>query len=65
MRLTSEGILERLSDLFVGRDVPDYIRSDNAPKFTTKRVRGGLERVDVKRLFVESALLRESGCVEI
>ena len=28
-RLTSEGVLERLSDLFVRRGVPDYIRSDN------------------------------------
>jgi transposase InsO family protein len=33
-RLTSEDVLERLSDLFVQRGVPEYIRSDNGPEFT-------------------------------
>ena len=28
-KLTSEDVLERLSDLFVRRGVPDHIRSDN------------------------------------
>jgi hypothetical protein len=28
-KLTSEDVLERLSDLFVRRDVPEHIRSDN------------------------------------
>ena len=27
-RMTSESVLERLSDMFVRRGVPDYIRSD-------------------------------------
>ena len=30
-RLTSEDVLERLSDLFVRRGVPDYLRSNNSP----------------------------------
>jgi transposase InsO family protein len=38
-RLTSEDVLERLSDLFVYRGVPDHIRSDNGPEFTAKSVR--------------------------
>ena len=34
--------VERLSDLFVRRAVPKYIRSDNRPEFTVKKVREGL-----------------------
>jgi len=52
--MTSASILERPSDLFVRRGVPDYIRSDNRPEFTATRVREGrLGRVDVKVLFIE------------
>ena len=35
--LTSEDVLERLSDLFVRRGVPEHIRSDNGSEFTAKR----------------------------
>ena len=47
-RLTSEDVLERLSDLFVGHGVPDYIRSDNGPEFTAQAVLSWLDRVAVK-----------------
>jgi len=36
--LKSEDILERLNDLFVCRGVPEYICSDNGPKFTVQNV---------------------------
>ncbi len=52
-KLTSEDVLERLSDLLVHKSVPDHIRSDNGPEFTAKCVRGGLGRVGVKTLFIE------------
>ncbi len=51
--LTSEDVLERLSDLFVRKGVPDHIRSDNGSEFTAKRVRKWLERVGVKTLYIE------------
>ena len=38
-RLTSEDVVERLSDLFIQRGTPDFIRSDNGPEFTAYRVR--------------------------
>jgi len=38
-RLTSEDVLERLSDLFVHRGVPEYIGSDNESEFTAKCIR--------------------------
>jgi putative transposase len=45
--LKSDDVLERLSELFVLRGVPDHIRSDNGPEFTAKEVREWLGRVDV------------------
>ncbi len=60
-RLTSEDVLERLSDLFVRRGVPAYIRSDNGPEFTAKKVTEWLDRVDVKTLFIEPGSPWENG----
>ena len=63
-KLTSEDVLERLSDLFVRRGVPLYIRSDNGPEFTAKCVREWLLRVEVKTLFIEPGSPWENGYVE-
>ena len=56
--------MERLSDLFVRRGVPDHIRSDNGSEFTAKRVREWLERVGVKTLYIEPGSPCENGFVE-
>jgi putative transposase len=63
-KLTSEDVLERLSDLFIRRDVPDYVRSDNGPEFAAKRVKDWLDRVEVKTLFIEPGSPWENGYVE-
>ena len=63
-RLTSEDVLERLSDLFIRCGVPDYIRSDNGPEFTARCVRQWLEQVEVKTLFIEPGSPWENGYVE-
>jgi len=63
-RLTSEDVLERLSDLFVHRGVPDNIRSDNGPEFTAKSVRDWLSEVGVKTLFIEPGSPWENGYIE-
>jgi transposase InsO family protein len=63
-KLTSEDVLERLSDLFVRRGVPDHIRSDNGSEFTAKRVREWLGRVGVRTLFTEPGSPWENGYVE-
>jgi transposase InsO family protein len=63
-KLTSEDLLERLSDLLICRGVPDYVRSDNGPEFTAHRVRDWLERVEVKTLFIEPGSPWENGYVE-
>ena len=63
-KLTSEHVLERLAELFVVRGTPRYIRSDNGPEFTARRVREWLERVEVKTLFIEPGSPWENGYVE-
>ena len=63
-RLGSNDVLERLADLMVERGTPDYIRSDNGPEFTAHAVRGWLERVGVKTLFIEPGSPWENGYVE-
>jgi transposase InsO family protein len=63
-KLTSEDVLERLSDLFVRKGVPDHIHSDNGSKFTAPRVREWLERLGVKTLYIELGSPLENGYVE-
>ena len=63
-KLTSEDVLERLSDLFVRQGVPDHIRSDNGSEFTAKRVRDWLERIGVKTLSIEPGSPWANGYVE-
>ncbi len=62
--LTSEDVLDRLTQLFVTRGVPDHIRSDNGPEFTAKRVREWLGHLGVKTLFIEPGSPWENGYVE-
>jgi transposase InsO family protein len=63
-RLTSEDVLERLSDLFVRRGLPQYLRSDNGSEFTANKVREWLSRVGVTTLFIEPGSPWENGYVE-
>ena len=63
-KITSEDVLDRLSDLFVLRGVPDNIRSDNGPEFTAEAVRDWLHRVGVATLFIEPGSPWENGYVE-
>jgi len=63
-KLKSEDVLERLSDLFIRRGVPRYLRSDNGPEFTANKVREWLKRVEVKTLFIEPGSPWENGYIE-
>ena len=62
--LTSEDVLERLSDLFVLRGVPSYLRSDNGSEFTATKVHQWLGRVGVTTLFIEPGSPWENGYIE-
>jgi transposase InsO family protein len=63
-RMTSEDVLERLTDLFIRRGVPDHIRSDNGAEFTAKAVREWLSKVGVRTLFIEPGSPWENGYIE-
>lgn len=62
--LKSEDVLERLSDLFVRRGAPAYLRSDNGSEFTANKVRQWLARFGVTTLFIEPGSAWENGYVE-
>ena len=60
-RIRSDDVIHTLTELFVINGAPEHIRSDNGPEFTSKMVRGWLERVGVKTLFIEPGSPWENG----
>ena len=62
--ITSQNVLEELYNLFLLRGTPKYIRSDNGPEFTAKKVREWLHEVDVNTLFIEPGSPWENGYIE-
>ena len=62
--LKSMDVVHCLSDLFVMRGTPNFIRSDNGPEFTAKVVRNWLSRLDVGTLFIEPGSPWENGFIE-
>ncbi len=63
-QITAHDVIEQLAELFVARGIPDFIRSDNGPEFTAKRVRAWLNRLGVKTLFIEPGSPWENGYIE-
>jgi len=63
-RITSEGVLERLAQLFIERGLPGHLRSDNGPEFIAKAVRGWLGRIGVGTLYIEPGSPWENGYIE-
>ena len=57
-------MIESLSELFLLRGIPEYIRSDNGPEFTAKAIREWLHRLGTKTLFIEPGSPWENGYVE-
>lgn len=63
-RLTSQGVQEILSELFLLRGCPTHIRSDNGPEFIARRLRQWYEQLAVAPLFIEPGSPWENGYVE-
>jgi transposase InsO family protein len=57
-------VIYELSELFVERGVPDFLRSDNGSEFTADLVRDWLKRLGVKTLFIEPGSPWENGYIE-
>ena len=51
--ITSEDVIDTLSELFAMRGVPRCIRSDNGPEFIAQAIRRWLAQVKVQTLYVE------------
>ena len=62
--IKSQDVLDQLYMLFLVRGVPEHVRSDNGPEFTSKAVRGWLSNLGVKALFIEPGSPWENGYVE-
>ena len=62
--IASQEVIDLLFELFIFRGIPEHIRSDNGPEFTSRAVRKWLERLAVKTLFIEPGSPWENGYVE-
>ena len=62
--ISSQDVIDQIFNLFIFRGIPKHIRSDNGPEFTAKTVRGWLNRLGVKTLFIEPGSPWENGYIE-
>ena len=63
-RIRAMDVLEILSEQFLIRGAPDYIRSDNGSEFTADLIRTWLARLDVQTLYIEPGSPWENGYIE-
>ena len=63
-RLTSTGVIDVLSDLFILRGIPGHIRSDNGPEFIAKAVQDWIAAVGAKTAYIAPGSPWENGYVE-
>lgn len=59
--LKSDDVLDVLSDLFLLKGMPDYIRSDNGSEFTTQTLREWLKELKVRTAYIEPGSPWENG----
>ena len=62
--INSQDVIDELSQLFLSKGIPEYVRSDNGPEFTAEAVRDWLNRLGVKALFIELGSPWENGYIE-
>ena len=63
-KLKADDVIDVLSDLFILRDTPGHIRSDNGPEFVAKAVRDWITAVGAKCAFIEPGSPWENGYCE-
>ena len=52
-KLNSTEVIDVLTDLFILRGVPAYIRSDNGPEFIAEALRDWIKAVGAKTAYIE------------
>ena len=62
--ITSEDVIDTLSELFAMRGVPKHIRSDNGPEFIAHALRRWLGQVGVDAMYIEPGSPWENGYAE-
>jgi transposase InsO family protein len=62
--LKTEDVQEILTELFIRKGIPEYIRSDNGSEFTAAIMLNWLKNLGVKTLFIEPGSPWENGYVE-
>ena len=63
-KLSSADVVDVLTDLFILRGVPAYIRSDNGPEFVAEAVRQWIAAVGAQTAFIEPGSPWENGYIE-
>ncbi len=63
-KLNSIDVIDVLTDLFILRGVPAYIRSDNGPEFIAEAVRNWIRAVGAKTAYIEPGSPWENGYIE-
>ena len=63
-KLNSTDVIDALTDLFILRGPPAFVRSDNGPEFVAKDVRAWIETVGAKTAFIEPGPPWKNGYVE-
>ena len=63
-KLSSVDVIDVLTDLFILRGIPAYIRSDNGPEFVAATVRRWIAAVGARTAFIEPGSPWENGYIE-
>ena len=63
-KLNSTNVIDALTDIFIFRGVPAYIRSDNSPEFIAEAVRLWIKAVGAKAAYIEPGSPWENGYCE-
>ncbi|WP_145974921.1 IS3 family transposase, partial [Ruegeria atlantica] len=63
-KLNSADVIDALTDLFILRGTPSYIRSDNGPEFVALAVRDWIAAVGAKTAYIEPGSPWENGFCE-
>ena len=63
-RITPQGVIYQLGQVFLERGIPEHIRSDNGLEFTPGAIRQWLLDLEVKTLYIESGSPWENGYIE-
>jgi transposase InsO family protein len=63
-QLKSDGVMEVLTEVFLRRGTPTYLRSDNGSEFRSEEIKGWLGRLGVNPIFIEPGCPWENGFIE-